>query len=138
MEGRAHAALSLVRPILIHIASGYLLLYAQAIFLASDVPACTQARMHLRCALKVAQEVESVKIDQGGTYKYVLLRLQSLQSNEHSQLLVRGSRKAGYHRDIVHSEQQLLANDDYKVSTHPPEYFVHKSADFCKRSACNL
>ena len=94
--------------------------------------------MRLRCALNVAQEVESVNIDQGGTYKYVLLRLQSSQSKEHSQLLVRGSRNAGYHRDIVHSEQQLLENDDRKVSTHPPDYFVHASVEFCKRSACNL
>lgn len=125
MEGRAHAALSLIRQIFRHMAGRYGFLCAQATLLASDVPACTQARVHLRCALNVAQEMESVEIDQGGTYKYVLLRLQSLQSKEHSQLLVRGSRKAGYHRDIVHSEQHLLANDDCKVSTHPPGYFVH-------------
>lgn len=65
------------------------------------------------------QEVENVEIDQGGTYKYVLLRLQSRQNQECSKLLVRGSQTAGYHRDIMQSEQQNHSIEEIKVSTVP-------------------
>ena len=63
------------------------------------------------------QEVESVDIDQSGTYKYVLLRLQSRECKDRSKLLVRGRRSAGYHRDIVQAEQQVHASDEFEVSS---------------------
>lgn len=56
-------------------------------------------------------------IDQSGTYKYVLLRLQSRESKDRSKLLVRGGHIAGYHRDIVQSEQQLHASNEVEVSS---------------------
>ena len=62
------------------------------------------------------QEVQSVEIDQSGTYKYVLVRVQSRQSRHCSKLLVRGRQTAGYHRDIVQAEQRLLANEQVEVS----------------------
>ncbi len=65
------------------------------------------------------QEVDSVDIDQSGIYKYVLLRLQNRQSKDQSRLLVRGRQSAGYHRDIVQSEQQLHTREDTEVSLVP-------------------
>lgn len=47
-----------------------------------------------------------MSIDEGGTYKYVLLRMQSPESSDCSRLLVRGSQQAGYHRDVVHSAEE--------------------------------
>ncbi len=86
----------------------------------------------MKCTLDMVQVVNCVEIDQDGTYKYVLLRLESLQSKEQSQLLVRGSQRAGYHRDIVRLEQELLANDDCKVSTYPLRYTMHNLVVFAR------
>ena len=56
------------------------------------------------------------KIDENGTYKYVLLRLQSMESSGSSRLLVRGSQQAGYHRDVVHMAQEACAGGEGQVS----------------------
>ena len=60
--------------------------------------------------------METVEIDRSGTFKYVLLRLQSLKSTGSSRLLVRGSQQAGYHRDVVQMAQQACAVGEGQVS----------------------
>ena len=60
--------------------------------------------------------METVEIDRSGTYKYVLLRLQSTDSTGSSKLLVRGSQQAGYHRDVVQMAQQACAGGEGQVS----------------------
>ena len=61
--------------------------------------------------------METVEIDRNGTYKYVLLRLQSTESTASSRLLVRGTQQAGYHRDVVQMAQQACAGGEGQVST---------------------
>ncbi len=62
------------------------------------------------------QDVKEVDVDESGTYKYVLLRLQS-KSNSMSRLLVRGNKQAGYHQDILELAQEVDADDDSQVRT---------------------
>ncbi|CAL8464400.1 g3935 [Coccomyxa elongata] len=55
------------------------------------------------------QDVREVDIDEHGTYKYVLLRLESKDSSE-SRLLVRGNCRAGYHKDVLELANELDAD----------------------------
>lgn len=62
------------------------------------------------------QDVQEVEIDEDGTFKYVLLRLESTAAGErHSRLLVRGSRRAAYHRDILEQAKESDADADSQV-----------------------
>ena len=93
-------------------------------FKADTLPSCggeryinelRGSRCKANCYHAAVQEVETVKIDRSGTYKYVLLRLQSMESAGSSRLLVRGSQQAGYHRDVVQMAQQACAGGEGQV-----------------------
>lgn len=62
------------------------------------------------------QDVREVDIDEHGTYKYVLLRLESKNSGE-SRLLVRGNCRAGYHKDVLELADELDADKDSQVDS---------------------
>lgn len=59
-------------------------------------------------------------MDEDGTFKYVLLRLQLRADPSRSRLLVRGNARAGYHRDVLALSQELDADADCQVClAHP-------------------
>lgn len=60
------------------------------------------------------QDVREVDIDEHGTYKYVLLRLESKDSSE-SRLLVRGNCRAGYHKDVLELANEMDADSTSQV-----------------------
>ena len=66
-------------------------------------------------SLHAMQDVAEVEIDGDGTFKYVLLRLQSRGDASLSRLLVRGNARAGYHRDVLERSQELDADADCQV-----------------------
>lgn len=55
-----------------------------------------------------------MEIDEDGTYKYVLLRLES-NSSSRSRLLVRGKCRAAYHKDVLELAEALDADEDSQV-----------------------
>jgi hypothetical protein len=60
------------------------------------------------------QEVAEVEVDEGGTFKYMLLRLQCADfpaNPARSRLLLRGRRGAGYHRELLAACAELDARD---------------------------
>ncbi len=61
-----------------------------------------------------SQDVREVDIDEHGTYKYVLLRLESKNSSE-SRLLVRGNCRAGYHKDVLELAEEVDADSESQV-----------------------
>ena len=69
------------------------------------------------------QDVAEVDVDEDGTFKYVLLRLQSKGDPSLSRLLVRGNACAGYHRDVLELSRELDGDADCQVCMHIPSVF---------------
>ena len=62
------------------------------------------------------QDVAEVEVDEIGTFKYMLLRLRCPSGDPgRSRLLVRGSGRAGYHREVLARCQELDAHDGCQV-----------------------
>ena len=79
----------------------------------TPVGTCAQDR---RPCCVGAQDVAGVEVDEDGTFKYMLLRLQcSSGSPGRNRLLVRGSTRAGYHRDVLARCRELDAHDGSQV-----------------------
>jgi hypothetical protein len=73
--------------------------------------------MDLPCICR--QDVQEVDIDEDGTFKYMLLRLVSKGAAQpKSRLLVRGSCRAAYHRDVL--ELALEVETDSECTVRPP------------------